>query len=125
MNKIIMLLLVIVAMINFLPVVGVLSAKSVSQAYSIAPPGNDLEILLRHRALLFGVLGGFIFYSVFAPQYQGAAMVMAAISMIGYLLLMWSVGGYNASLYKVAVVDSVGILCLALAVFLKYVVGRN
>jgi hypothetical protein len=94
MNKTIMLLLFIVGVINFLPVMGVISAARLSQGYSVELVGNDLVILMRHRALLFGVVGGFILYSVFAPQYQGPAMVMAAVSMIGYLYLMWSVGRY-------------------------------
>lgn len=113
-------LLFIVGVINFLPVLGVLSAARLSQAYAIELDGNDLVILLRHRALLFGIIGGFILYSVFVPGYQAAAMVMAALSMLGYIFLLWQEGGYNASLHKVMLVDIVGILCLAAAAVLKY-----
>ena len=69
---------------------------------------------------LFGIVGGFILYSVIAPQHQVVAMVMAAISMVGYLGLMWSVGGYNSSIFKVAIVDMVGIGFLVTAAVLKY-----
>ena len=102
-----MALLIIIGLINFLPVIGVISSARITQAYSVELVSNDLAILLRHRALLFGIIGGFIMYSAFAPQYQLVAMVMAAISMVGYLGVMWSVGGYNPSLFKVAVVDMV------------------
>jgi hypothetical protein len=125
MNKVFLALLLIVGLINFLPVVGVLSAAKLSQAYSIDLASNDLIILMRHRALLFGLVGGFVFYSLFMPQFQPAAMLIAAISMIGYLVIMWMVGDYNDSIFKVAIVDMVGIVALGLAVLLKYVFMRG
>lgn len=109
------ILLFVVGVINFLPVLGVASADRLAAAYGIDLFGNDLIILLRHRALLFGVLGGFIIYSVFFPVYRPPAMVMAAIAMIGYVLLMFAVGNYNAELYRVMLVDYVGIACLVVA----------
>jgi len=109
MNKIVIALLVLVGLINFLPVIGVISASKIAQAYSVELVSNDLIILMRHRALLFGIVGGFVLYSIIAPQYQVVAMVMAAISMLGFLGLMWSVGGYNSSILKVAIVDVVGV----------------
>jgi hypothetical protein len=121
MNKVIPVLLFIVGVINFLPVVGALSAEKLSQAYSIDLVNNNLVILMRHRALLFGVVGGFILYSVFVPMYQGAAMVMAAITMTGYLYFVWAVGGFNDSIFRVAMIDVVGLVCLVLAAALKYV----
>jgi hypothetical protein len=86
MNIIFLVLFFIVGVINFLPVIGIISASKLSQAYSIELASNDLIILMRHRALLFGIVGGFIFYSIF----------------------------------KVAVVDMVGIVSLAFAAVLKY-----
>ena len=119
MGKAASVFLLIAGLINFFPVVGVLSASKLSQAYSIELLGNDLVILMRHRALLFGIVGGFIIYSVFVPAYQPVAMVMAAISMLGYLFFMWQEGGYNHSLYKVMVVDLIGIACLLAAFVLR------
>ena len=121
MNMLLPALLVIVGLINFLPVAGLFSAERLSSAYGIELLSNDLIILMRHRALLFGVVGGFILYSVFVPAYQSAAMVMAAISMTGYLYLVWAVGGYNASIFRVAVVDMVGIACSLGAAASKYI----
>lgn len=108
-------------LINFAPLVGVISAGKLEQAYSVSLASKDLEILMRHRALLFGVLGGFILYSAFSPSYQSAAMLMGGISMVGYAALVFLVGGYNESIFKVLVVDIVGIVFLVAAVLLKYV----
>lgn len=120
MSKAIAVLLIIVGLINFLPVLGVLSAAKLSQAYSIELLGNDIVILMRHRALLFGVVGGFVLVSVFVPAWQWPAMGMAAISMLGFLWLAWSVGGYNESIARVALVDMAGMVCVAVAAVLKY-----
>lgn len=118
MTKAIPVLLFLVGVINFVPVMGAISAQRLVDAYAIELIGNDLIILMRHRALLFGILGGFIFYSVFVPGYRTAAMVMAGVSMVGFLFFMLHEGGYNAALYKVMVADVVGIVLLAAAVVL-------
>jgi len=120
MSKEISLCLIIVGLINFVPVVGVLSANQLQGAYNVTLSSNDVIILLRHRALLFGILGGFILFSAFVPFYQSAAMIMAGISMVGFALVAHSVGGFNTSINKVLMVDYVGIAVLAIAVFLKY-----
>jgi len=124
-NKAITICLIIVGLINFIPTIAIISAQKLEAAYSIKLISNDLIILLRHRALLFGILGGFILYSVKATSYQGAAMIMAGISMLGYVVLMFTVGGYNEALYKVLIIDVVGIVILSLAVIFKYVIKSS
>ena len=119
MSKLYILCLVVVGLVNFVPVVGLLSASKLEQAYSVSLASNDLEILMRHRALLFGVLGGFILYSVFFPAFQVAAMVMAGVSMVGFAVLVILVGGYNAAMLKVLIGDLVGIGFLVAAASLK------
>ena len=121
MSKLVSILLIVVGVINFLPVFAVLSATNLEQAYSVELANNDLIILMRHRALLFGIIGGFILFSVLAPSYQTPAMIMAAVSMIGFLYLAWTVGGYNDAISQIAMIDSAGIVCLALAAILKFV----
>jgi hypothetical protein len=41
--------------------------------------------------------------------------------MIGFLYLAWTVGGYNDAISQIAMIDSAGIVCLALAAILKFV----
>jgi hypothetical protein len=109
-------------LINFVPVLALISVPKLEEVYSISLLSNDLIILMKHRALLFGIIGGFIVYSAFVRIHQGPAIIMAAISMVGYVVLMHFVGGYNESLNKVLVFDYVGLIFLALAVALKYIV---
>ena len=119
MSKLITLCMVVVGLINFAPVLLMLSSSKMEQAYSINIGSNDLEILMRHRALLFGILGGFILYAAFFPAYQVAAMLMAGVSMVGFVLLAVLVGGYNDAILKVFIVDLVGIGILLTAGALK------
>ena len=120
MTKAIMVCLVIVGLINFVPVMGAFSTQKLENSYSISLVSNDLIILMKHRALLFGILGGFILYSAFFPSFQTVAMIMAGVSMVGFALLVYSVGGYNASIFKVLIADIIGIVFLAIAAVLKY-----
>ena len=122
MNKLFILLVVIVGIINFLPLLGILSAERIAAAYDVEVAGSDMEILLRHRSLLFGIVGGFVFYSLYNPAMQGAALTLAGVSMVGFLVLVFVVGGHNAALNRIMLADVVGIACLVGAVVIKYFV---
>lgn len=118
--KIASILLGCVGVINLLPVVGLLNITRLESAYGINLVSGDLIILMQHRALLFGLIGGFIIYSVFNPSYQPAAMLMAAISMIGFAILVHLQGGANQAITHVLYVDYCGIILLLVAAVLKY-----
>ena len=124
MNLTISILLITVGLINFLPVIGIISAEKLSAAYAVELIGNDIVILMRHRALLFGLIGGFMLYSVWKPSYQSVAMVMAAIFMLGFLFFVAAADHYNASITKIAIIDLIGLAGLAIAAGLKYL-SRN
>ncbi len=119
-NKLVTASLVIVGLINFFPIAGLLGVKNLETAYKISLTSDDLVILMQHRALLFGLLGGFILYSAFVPIYQHAAITMAAISMIGFAVLVHTVGSTNSAILNVLSVDYVGIFFLVIAIVLKY-----
>lgn len=118
-NKIYLSLLFLVGLINFLPIIGIVSLDKINQSYGLSLEDNNLAILLRHRALLFGLIGGFIFYSLFNPQHQVVAITLATVSMLGYLYFFWSIGEANAALLKVAYVDIIGVVILFIAIALK------
>lgn len=117
--------LLVVGLIKFVPVFGVLGQDKIEEAYTVTLSTPDLSILMLHRALLFGILGGFILLSVFIEKYQIAAMCMAAISLLGFVLICHSVGGYNASIAKVLIIDYIGIAFLVAAGVLKVMAGSG
>jgi hypothetical protein len=111
-------LLVIVGLVNVAPVIGVLGPESLGRLYGFAGPEGDLLILMRHRALLFGIVGAFILCSAFKQRLQPAAMLMAAVSMLGYMLLVFLADEPGAKLYRVALIDLIACVPLLIAMVL-------
>jgi hypothetical protein len=107
MSMLITAALLALGLIHLLPAVGMLSAARVSALYGIPVDEPNLELLLRHRAVLFAWLGGFCVAAAFQPRWQGAALLAAGISVLSFLALAWQIGGLNAALLRVVRVDAV------------------
>ena len=104
--------LIVVAIIHLMPLLGVLGSERLGALYGIRFDDPNLAILMRHRAVLFGVLGGFLLYAAFRPAFQPAALIAGFVSVVTFLGLAWSVGGYNAQLGRVVTADIVALACL-------------
>jgi len=112
MRYIVSSMLVIVAIIHLLPLSGLLSSERLTTLYGISFNEPNLEILMRHRAVLFGLLGAFLIYAAFQPPVQMLAFIAAFISVISFLWLAWSVGVYNENIGRVFKADIVALVCL-------------
>ncbi len=115
-HKLFLLFLLAVGVINIIPVLGLFSASQLAAAYGIDLNSAELALLMRHRALLFGLIGGLVLISLFKPQLQVTAMLLSGISMLGFMALAWPIDGLNDQVKRVFMVDVVGVLCLILAV---------
>ncbi len=116
--KIISAMLIIIGFIHLLPVMGVISSARLATLYDIDVTGRDLEILLRHRAVLFGILGSYFCYAAFKPASQPTALVFSGISIVSFLLLTATVGDFNAAIKRVVVADLIALACWVVAVVL-------
>jgi len=67
---------------------------------------------MQHRAVLFGILGAFLIFAAFKPSYQLAASIAGFVSVVSFLYLAWTVGGYNEQIARVVVADVVALGCL-------------
>ncbi len=105
-------MLLVVGVIHLLPVTGVLGGARLDALYGLAIEGPDLAILMRHRAVLFGLLGALLVLGAVRPAYRTVAFVAGFVSVVSFLALAWSVGGYNAALHRVVVADGVALVCL-------------
>ncbi len=92
---------------NAIPVIGALGVAQLEALYGIKVTDSNLSILLRHRAVLFGLVGGFMQYAaLFKPELAPAATFGGLTSMISYVLIAGrTLGGYNSSIRKVVLVD--------------------
>ena len=61
---------VIVGLVNLFPVVGVVSAQRIERLYGVSTSNPDTVVLLRHRAVLFGILGVLLLTAAFDPDLQ-------------------------------------------------------
>lgn len=107
--------LLLVAAIHLLPVAGVLGGEQLLRLYGVSVSDPNLEIMLRHRAALFGVVAALLIAAAFRPRLQIAALWVAGASVGSFLVLAWSVGGYNDALGRVVVADLVAVVLLAVA----------
>ena len=107
--------LVIVGIIHLLPLSGVAGDDQLRQLYGFSFAEPNLAILMRHRAVLFGLLGVFFVYAAFRPAMQPAAMIAGFISVVSLLWLAWSTGGLNTQIARVVAVDLVALVCLLVA----------
>ena len=122
-ERIITGLMLIVAVIHLLPVSGALGADRLTALYGTAIDDPNLEVLMRHRAVLFGILGAYFAYAAFVPLHQPAAFVAAFVSVGSFFFFVAAVGGTNAALRTVVIADVVAAIALGGAVLL-YAVKR-
>lgn len=123
-EKIVTGLLVLVGIIHLLPVSGVLGVERLAAIYGISLGEPNIEILMRHRAILFALLGLFLVYAAFQPSLQLLAIVAGLISVLSFIAIAWSVGGYNESVRKVVTVDIIATVAL-IAAGVIHVFSRN
>lgn len=117
-NAAIILAIAIVGIINALPVVGLFKPAQMSILYGLSIDSPELGLLLQHRALLFGIIGGFVLASLALPQFRFVALLLASISMLGFLALATIIGGYGDAIHRIIVADVIGIIAALVALFL-------
>jgi hypothetical protein len=113
-------LVLIAAVINFAPVLGLFSPERMGAFYGVDLDDPNLQILMRHRAVLFGIVGALLFVAAFHAPLRTVGYVVGFSSMVSFLLIAWMVGGYNAEVQRVIVFDAVGIAALAGAALVHF-----
>jgi hypothetical protein len=108
--------LLLVALIHALPALGVLGAAKLFSLYGVPVAEPNLEILLRHRAVLFGLLAAFLAWAAFDPALHRLALVAGIVSVGGFLGTAARVGPQlNLALLRVFKVDLVALVLLLIA----------
>lgn len=107
--------IVIAAVVNLLPLTGALSAGQLESLYGLSFEDPSLIVLMRHRAVLFGIVGGLLLVSARKVSLRPIAIPVGLVSMLSFILIAFLVGEYNESLQRVVLVDVVASFLLALA----------
>ncbi|MEM7281796.1 MAG: phosphopantetheine adenylyltransferase [Pseudomonadota bacterium] len=119
-NVIVSASLLALGVIHLLPLIGVLGVDRLNELYGVTIQDRDLELLMRHRAVLFGMLGGLLFASVFVASLRSVAFCLAFVSVSSFLVLAWSMGKLGAEVQTVFWVDVVALVVLAVGVFFYF-----
>lgn len=117
-------LIIIVGIIHLLPIMGILGAERLSSLYGLTFKDPNLILLMQHRAILFGLLGGFIVISAFHSTLLPYTFIGGFISILSFLFLAWSSPHNNSAIQKVVFVDVIALLCLVFALILYFIQKR-
>lgn len=114
MRYVVSAMLVVAGVIHLLPLSGVLGSERLASLYGLPFNEPNLAILMRHRAVLFGLIGSFLLFAAFQPALQSIAIVGGIISVVSFLYLAWAVGSYNPKIGRVFLVDVIVLICLVI-----------
>lgn len=116
--------LLLSGLVNAAPALGLLGGSTLQSLYGLPFEDASLRILMRHRALLFGLLGGGMIAAALAlPAWRVPAAAVGLISMLGFALVVWLEGGGNSAIRQLLVVD-LAASALLLAALLGWVWPR-
>lgn len=101
--------------VHLLPLPGVLGREQLARLYGVSFNEPNTAVLMRHRAVLFGILGAFLTGSAFIPEWRPTAMAAGAASAGSFLWLAHAEGGNNAQMARVVAADKAALLALAAA----------
>jgi len=102
----------VLAAIHAMPALALFRPSLLTHMYGAAP-GDAVFLLLQRRAALFVVVVIVCVWAAVDPGVRRLAVVAAAVSMIGFLLL-YAGAGRPPALRTIAVVDAAGLLPLAI-----------
>lgn len=99
-------------LVNLYPLVGVLGPDNLKSLYGFAIRSDDVLLLLRHRAVFFGLVGGLLIFAAFRPAWRRIALVFGLTSMLAFLFLALPLGEHGKAIRQVFWVDLVAVIVL-------------
>lgn len=125
MEKAIVVCLIFVGVIHLLPVSGLIGAERLSLLYGVSVSEPNLEILMRHRAVLFLLMGLLLIAAAFIPALRVTAIVGGFISVVSFLVIAWSTGDYNDAVRRIVIADIAAAVALCIATVLHIMQRGN
>jgi hypothetical protein len=118
--------LFIVGIINIIPSILAFLPQKISTSYGIDIPNVNYELLLRHRAILFGIVGGLLLFSAIAKKYYELSIISGLLSMLSFIVLYFIIGhNINNELKKIMIVDVFATILLCIGIIFYYLSLRK
>jgi hypothetical protein len=119
-DKIAAVILFIVGAINLLPMIVFFDATKTAKLYGLPIEGESLVILMRHRAVLLGLVGFALIAAALKPEFRILAIAMALISKLAFIFLTFTHSNYSAEIRQVAFIDGGAIVLLIAASIIHF-----
>lgn len=105
--------LLVAGIIHLLPLSGVLGPGRLEVLYGATFNDPTTLLLMRHRAVLFGLLGCFLVYAALRPGLRTIAFVLGFISVLSFIVLAgydgWS---FSREIHRVVLADWIALVAL-------------
>ncbi len=113
----------VVGAIHLMPIAPVFVPETLSRLYGIAPTDSTMLVLMRHRALLLALVGILCLWASWAPGVRPAALLAAAINVVGFLGFYALYGNPAGALRTIAIADLIALPPLAFAAWMTLARG--
>lgn len=109
--------LLIAGIIHLLPLYGAAGAGPLAGLYGISVADPNIVILMRHRAVLFGLLGAFLLLAVFRYELRTLAFAGGLLSVVTFLIIAQLAPAHSDAIQRVVTADwiALGALLIGLA----------
>lgn len=111
-------MLLIAGAIHLMPLIGIAGSDPLHRLYALRFDDPGTLLLMRHRALLFGLLGAGLLAAIRFRAWRTPMLVGGIASTAGFLALAFDAGTINAALTRVVIADVVALAALLVAALL-------
>jgi hypothetical protein len=108
-----------VALLNLVPGVVALVPGRTAALYGFVVEGPALSLAIRHRAVLLALVGLLLGISLVDARWLPAALLVALVSKLSFLLLFALTGPHGPPMRRVALADVGALVLLGVAVALR------
>jgi len=110
--------LVAAGLVHLIPSVGVLGADTLDVLYGtdLHDNDNDIDILLRHRAVLFGILGIATLTAAWTRRLQTFALVANLASVASFVVIAVTGPDTTPAIERVTLIDAVLAVLIAASI---------
>lgn len=115
--KVVSGLLLLVGVLNLTPAIVFFDLSRTESLYGIHIANDDAGIIVRHRAVLLGLLGAAMIFAAFKREFVVPAITAAFLGKLAFLYLIWTTVN-TIELDRVAIFDIAAIVVLLIALVL-------
>ena len=118
MHRVVALILIAVGLLHLYPAVGVFGPGRLQALYDIGSSDADTLLLLRHRAVLFAMLGVAMIAGGVNARWRWPALIAGLVSTLSFVVLAFPLSDNSAAVTRVFWSDVVASAALILAVLI-------